>query len=170
MTMKAFKLISKHDVDFDMLLASAFQMLGKKVSHYSDNVGIKMGKGQAFGCCLASMVGLDPKVFSTSINQHIMFTGLCAFEQKLCNDIISAGNLRWLGTPANEHDCVLGVLTGDLNEWRDAVIGGLKWSPEVNSFYSIVLREFRAEGYKDLWGDFQFTEGGGLITIENNNR
>lgn len=168
--MHAFKIISRQDVNFGMLLKAVYDCTGKQVSEYSDNSRLKMSNSQKLGTCLASLVGGDPADILPNIQEHLYFSGLAVFEMSICNDILSAGtSLKWIGVETKTSGGLIGLLTGNLNQWRDSVLSGLgnHNDDRVTVFYSTVLREFRAQGYSDLWKGYTFTEDRGVILIED---
>jgi hypothetical protein len=149
--MHAFKLISRQSVDFKTLLSTVFELTGKKISDHSDQSTFDMSPDVKLSTCLASLVGLSPSELSPTVNAHLTFTAIAVMELEDMNDILSmSANLKWLGANTNKRNVMVGLLTGNLNDWRDAVDTGFK-SQRTIEFYQTVKQEFNLAGYAKLW-------------------
>lgn len=149
--MHAFKLISRQSIDFKTLLSTVFELTGKKVSEYSDQSAFDMSPDVKLASCLASLMDLSPSDMTPAVNAHLTFTAIVVLELEDMNDILSmSGELKWLGALTNKRNVMLGLMTGNLNDWRDAVVTGFQ-KIETQDFYNTVKTEFCLAGYSKLW-------------------
>lgn len=149
--MHAFKLISRQSIDFKTLLSTVFELTGKKISEYADQQAFDMSPDVKLASCLASLVGLSPSEMQPTVNSHLTFTAIVVIELEDMNDILSmSGELKWLGALTNKRNVMMGLLTGNLNDWQAAVNTGLR-KVETQPFYESVKNEFSLAGYSKLW-------------------
>jgi len=149
--MHAFKLITRQSIDFRTLLSTVFELTGKKISDYADQSTFDMSPDVKLASCLSSLVDLSPSELTPSVNAHLTFTAVAVIELEDMNDILSmSAGLKWLGANTSKRNVMMGLLTGSLNDWRDAVETGLK-KQTTNSFYNAVKDEFSLAGYSKLF-------------------
>lgn len=143
--MHAAKIITKPEVDANAFLSTVFELTGRKIADKVDASGRGASTSHKVALWLAEWIGCDSLI--PTVLGHLSFSCLVLFETDDAPNILqAAGDLKWLGTDTMKRGCTVGLLTGDLNQWSNAITNGLA-DPITNPFFQSVKSEFRVEGF-----------------------
>jgi hypothetical protein len=152
-------LIQTPAVDFGTFLGLSQQALGYSPSATVDASPVDHSDAERFLTCLAALrdrqvsIGLAPHLLT-----HVSFSILVAADDQDMLDIlqVSAG-MPFVVTDTLVRSVQLGVITGTLAQWRDAVRSGATRDSEFNvrAFFNRVMALFERVGLGGVWKDFE---------------
>lgn len=155
------RLIAVPSVDFDTFLGLSQQALGRNPAAAGDASPRNLSDTERFIGCLVSMQcpaehpGLFPHLLT-----HVSFSILVAADDRDMFDIIQiASGMPFVVTDTIMRGVQLAVITGDLNQWRDAVKSGSSLRKEFNvrAFFNRVMNLFVDAGL-NAWTEFKKTD------------
>lgn len=151
-------IIQRPCVDFTVFLGAALKVLGFSLSATTDMSPVHLSDTCRFLSCLASMrdsktsSGLSPYLLP-----HATYGILLVADEADTLDILErAAGMPFTTTVTQVRGVLFTVVTGNLAQWKSAVIAGSSQEvePTVRHLYNNVHALFKAEGL-NLWTDFR---------------
>ena len=138
------KIISRNKVDFNSLLSAVYNTTEKRIADKADRIAGNLGDDERFARYLGELCDTSHDI--PSVENHLHFSVLVLIEDYDLNTVMSAVNsLAWVGTSTTKRGVLIGLLSGTLPQWRNAVQSGL---PSENSkFYTDLASLFKVEGF-----------------------
>lgn len=151
-------IVSRPLFDFDKLIGLSHDMLGYNLSAAVDASRIPHSDAVRALSCLASL--RDPKALAGITPNLLTFASywvLIAADERDLTDILEAtGGMPFVLAETIQRGVYEAIVSGSLNQWRDAVKTGASQSAEhnVRALYCKIMHLFEAEGLTDVWKDF----------------
>ena len=151
-------LVQKPSIDFDSLIGIGNEVLGYSPATAADQEPRRLSQTEKFLSCLASFnsqsapVGLSPHLLG-----HSSFSVLvCAAERDLIDILEVASGMSFVTGDTIMRGAMVAVITGNLTQWRDAVVSGLDSQQDlvVRGCYALLLNIFDDEGLTPVWSAF----------------
>lgn len=161
-------LITQPCVNFGSFLSACNEALGYPINAEVDRSATKMSDSEKFLTCLASIRDHnDP--FSKSLLYHVSFSAiLVCDEDDLLLAMSQCAGMSFVTSDTVAKRISLGVVTGNLAQWRDAVISGCELS-RVRPLFNKLMDQFLAQGL-NVWGDFNRKYDNGTFLLEHKKR
>lgn len=151
----AVYIITKSDTDFTTLTSVAMQTLGKPVTAASDAVKRKLSSAEKFLSCLASIQGLVETGLPTELLTHVHFSALLLSDSADTLAILEcASGMPFVSVPTTKRNVDLTVISGSLQQWRDAVVAGSQRDGYIRDLYLAIMDQFRGDNL-DVWGKYE---------------
>jgi hypothetical protein len=150
-------LITGPAIDFNTLMSLTHEALGYNIASAVDSSHRKMVDAEKFLMCLASMKEEDGEI-TPNLLSHVSFSVLVIADEADLFDILERTHLMsFVRADTLVSNVSLGVLTGTLAAWRDAVAAGTNEAapPTVRTCYSKILLLFDRAGLTSVWSDFK---------------
>ena len=152
-------LINAPSVDFGTLINAADQVLGRSVCAGVDSTAKKLSDAERFLSLLAALkdihspVGLPPNLLT-----HVSFSVLTIASELDMLDILEAcSGMPFTQTETTMRGTVLAVISGTLQQWRDAVVSGSQehQQPNVRLGFNQIQNVFVGAGLGSCWNNFE---------------
>lgn len=151
-------LIQQPAIDFTTLLTISGQALGHNIAKAADSSHRKMADAEKFLSCLSALRDEAVATLSPNLFSHVSFSVLLLADNYDLLDILecAAGMPFVRAETTAARDIDLCVITGTLQQWRDAVAAGTAQSslPNVRLCYSKILLLFDRAGLAAVWNDY----------------
>lgn len=144
-------LIQRPNVDFAKFLTVTREALGYSPAKAADASRVKLSDTERFISCLdalrnpESVPGLREDLLS-----HVQFGVLFAVDERDLVEVLEVAQMQFVTTETRIRGVSMGVISGTLAQWRDAVIRGTQKTGAVQAMYCRVLAAFESDGIK-LW-------------------
>lgn len=156
-------IITKPATDFINLANVAQQALGRSVTAASDAVRRQQSSAEKFLSCLASIQNLVESGLPTELLTHVHFSALLISDADDTLSILEcASGMPFVTTPTSRRGIDLTVISGSLQQWRDAVVAGSQRDGYVRDLYLAIMDQFRGDNL-DVWGKYD-RQPSGLLT------
>ena len=150
-------LIHRPYIDFGVFIGVTHKVLGYNLASAADAIQRRVSDAERFLTCLASLrdpqatVGLPPKLLA-----HVSFSVLIVADDRDLIDILECAAMPFAVADTLARGVQVAVVTGTLNQWRDAVTSGSSPDTEVTvrSCFNKVYSLFCNEGL-NVWTDFR---------------
>jgi len=149
-------LIIEPAIDFTTLLGITHEALRRNIASAADASHRRLSLSEKYLTCLASLRNEETTSISNSLS-HVSFGVLVIADDRSLLDILQ----QTLGMSFVQAETVapgmnMAVLTGTLEQWRDAVAAGTDRtaSPAVRTCYSKILLLFDHAGLTAIWSDY----------------
>jgi hypothetical protein len=149
-------LINRPAIDFGVFTGVSHKVLGYNLASASAGAHRSVSDAERFLSCLAAMrdpkaaAGLPPKLLA-----HVSFSVLVVADERDVFDILECAAMPFVAADTLARGVQEAVVTGTLNQWRDAVKSGS--SPDVETTvrgcFNKVYSLFCNEGL-NVWTDF----------------
>jgi len=151
-------LIQQPAIDFTTLLTISGQALGHNIAREADTSHRKMADAEKFLSCLSAL--RDEVVAPTpNLLSHVSFSVLLIADNYDLLDILEcASGMPFVRAETTApQDIDLCVISGTLQQWRDAVATGTSESvsSNVRLCYSKILLLFDRVGLSNVWKDYE---------------
>lgn len=141
------RIISRSQVDFNNLLDGIHKSTGKRVADGVDKLNYEVNDDVKLGLCLAALTGHDP--VSPAIESHLHFTVMVLIEEYDFQTVMSCAPLTWCGSTTTARGWLVGVLSGNMTQWRAAIASGeCQMDGPTAKFYADLKTLFINEGFK----------------------
>lgn len=138
------KIVSRSKIDFNSLLSAVLTTTGERIADKVDRMTGAMTDDAKFARCISELTELPHD--SPAIEEHLHFSVLVLVEEYDLQTVMSAVNgLAWVGTSTTKRGVLIGLLSGNLPQWRTTVKAGLQ-SKDI-TFYENIASLFKAEGF-----------------------
>lgn len=150
--------VAQPAVAFPVLLQACDEMLVHKVTQSVDDTVKRLSDSERFLSILAAMsdsqalVGLPPNLLT-----HVVFSVLTVATDVDMLDILeSCSGMPFTHTETKARGCVIAVITGSLQQWRDAVVTGTKHNQmTIRSGFNQIHDLFVQAGLCSIWNDYE---------------
>lgn len=152
-------LINAPSVDFSTLINAADKVLGRSVCEGVDKTSKNLSDAERFLSILAALkdvqspVGLPPNLLT-----HVSFSVLTMASDLDMMDILeSCSGMPFTQTETTMRGVVLAVISGTLQQWRDAVVTGAQehQQPNVRVGFNQIHNVFVAAGLGSCWNSYE---------------
>lgn len=152
-------LIAQPAVDFTTFLALSHKALGHSPSANVDQSRLNHSDAERFISCLAALrdsnapAGLTPNLLA-----HVSYGVLLFADERDLIDIAEAcAGMPMVTADTLARNVMLAIITGTLNQWRDAVVSGSTREAEhnVRSTFCYIMSLFEQTGLGKVWKDYQ---------------
>ena len=161
-------LITQPTIDFNTLMAVSHKALGYSIATASDASRKQQHQAERFLSCLAALrdqrapAGLTPNLLS-----HVSFSVLIIADEFDTIDILEcAAGCPFVTTETLAQGVQLTVVSGNLAQWRDAVVSGTRRSGPVQALYCQIMGQFEAHNLNP-WSDFNKRWMGQVFLLED---
>ncbi|REJ65611.1 MAG: hypothetical protein DWQ31_16865 [Planctomycetota bacterium] len=151
-------LIQQPAIDFTTFLGLSHQMLGYSPGRAADSTRREFSDAERFLSCLAALrdehapAGITPNLLA-----HVSFSVFIAADERDLLDVLEAASgMSFVTAETLARGVHAAVITGTLNQWRDAVKTGTSVAREhaVRACYCKVMVLFERAGLAQVWADF----------------
>ena len=155
----AAALIQGPAIDFHTFLGIAHQALGRSPAHRADGDSRVSNDALKFLACLSDCQGGPVLTASPHHLCHVTYSVVLAADERTLREILACAD----GMPVLMSDTVapavvLILLTGNLNQWRDAVVSGTSREPPCRSYFCRIQQLFEEHGLGHIWRDYNKRE------------
>lgn len=151
-------LIQRPAIDFGTFLSLGTKALGYSPASAADASRRPLGDAERFLSCLAAMRDQKaPATLAPHLLGHVYFSVLIAAEEQDLLDILQvASGMSFVTTDTVVRHIHLALISGTLNQWRDAVKGGTTADVTLNvrGCFGKIMGLFEREGLSGVWNDF----------------
>lgn len=161
-------LITQPAIDFTTLMAVSHKTLGYSIATSSDASRKRQHDAEKFLSCLAAMrdqkapAGLTPNLLA-----HVSFSVLIIADELDTIDILEcAAGCPFVTTETLAQGVQLTIVSGNLAQWRDAVVSGTRRSGPVQALYCQIMGQFEAHNLNP-WSDFNKRYTGQVFLLED---
>jgi hypothetical protein len=160
-------LVNRPAIDFDVFIGVSHKVLGYNVAAAADTIQRRVSGAERFLSCLAALrdsqaaVGLPPKLLA-----HVSFSVLVVADERDMLDILECAAMPFVAADTLARGVQTAVITGTLNQWRDAVASGSSLDNElpVRGCFNKVYSLFCNEGL-NVWTDFNTHQAPDQVTF-----
>jgi hypothetical protein len=158
----AVVLIQQPAIDFNTLLSVSQQGLGYSLAAKLDRDPRQWSDAAKLLLCLAAFKDQDAKLeIPPHLLRHVSFSLLMAVQEHDSWDILScAAGMSFVTAETVAPAVLLVVLTGRLDQWRDAVVSGTEFakSPACRAYYCRIHQLFEQAGLARVWSRYHKRE------------
>ena len=163
-------LIQQPHVDFNAFLGACHKVLGYNPSKRSDATNRQIHEAERFLSCLSAVreesapVGLSPSLLA-----HVSFSVLVVTQERDMQDILQyCSGMPFVVADTLARGMQVGVITGTLAQWRDAIASGCEAAAEetVRRLFNKILGLFEASRL-NVWADYIKREQGRTFSLED---
>lgn len=154
-------LIQRPAIDFATFLGLSHKATGVNLASAADASARKIQDPERFLSCLARMGGEKASALVPNVLAHVSFSAFIAADEYDLLDILACtSGMPFAIAETVARGVLIAVLTGTINQWRDAVKSGTAPSsrPGQRACFSKVLSLFEREGLAHVWNDFSKRE------------
>ncbi len=144
-------------VNWNQYLLIAKQLLNRSISLQLDELGMRPDCVASYLVTIGSLLNIEPKEIilgEHSLLRHAAFGFLIVADQDTIFSLMSHTQFI-VSTTATDtvHRLHVGVVSGDLGQWREAIING-SGSPALRAFLGKCMIYFEKIGLGSLWHNF----------------
>lgn len=163
-------LIQQPAIDFPAFLLHTERALGYSPGAASDASHLQLNDAEKFMSCLLAMknpdapVGLPPHLLT-----HVCFSLLIGADDRDMQDILElCSGMPFVIADTVARGVQVAVVSGQLNQWRDAVISGCRYKvePVIRALFNRVLGLFEAVNL-NVWKDCERKQAGPTFLLED---
>ena len=157
-------LITTPQVDFNHFLAAGHKMTGRSFAMAADKAARSMCDVEKFLSCLSVMEGGQGQAFSPQFLPFVSLTVLVWGDERDLLDVLAICGMKFIVFDTVTRGIQGAVVTGNLSQWRDAVIGGLQEHQQsgVQEVFRHIQMRFEQHGL-GLWQGIKKTSDGLFI-------
>ena len=146
-------LITKPAINFETFLGLSEQALGYSPSRTVDSSPIDYSDVDKYLSCLATLCGENEIL--PNLLAHVSFSVIVCADDRDVLDILRLANTAFVTVDTRVRGIQLVVMSGTLQQWKDAVKSGSSQRVEFNvrAFFNRVMAAFKDVGV-DVWKDF----------------
>ncbi len=151
-------MITKPSINFDTFLGLSRQALGRSIATKADACQREMSDAEKYISCLGAILTAKAGPgFIPSLLHHVSFSFFIGAENRDMQDIVQcAAGMPFVVADTVDGQIQIGVITGTLAQWRDAVKSGSEPSAELpvrQCFNKVYLLFKSADLY--VWTDLR---------------
>lgn len=149
------EIVTQPSPDFKTLISAANEAMGYSVSEKSDASQRKQTDAEKLLHCLASILEQNPSDhLSPSLLHHASFAVLLICDEYDFYRVLQCcPSMPTVIAPTVFRDTMLAYITGNLSQWRDAVVSGCRLGGEGRMLFNLILGKFEGKNL-DLWRDY----------------
>lgn len=146
-------LITKPAINFETFLGLSEQALGYSPSRAVDSSPINHSDIEKYLSCLATLCG--EQIILPNLMTHVSFSIIVLADDRDMLDILRLANMSFVVADTRVRGVQLAVISGTLQQWKDAVKSGSSRGVEFNvrTLFNRVMSAFQDVGI-DVWKDF----------------
>lgn len=166
-------LIQQPAIDFATFLGLAHKMLDYHLSEKADSSRRDLHDGEKFLTCLAAMEDRNAHVNVTPdshLVHHVSFSVLIAIDERDMTKVLElCATMPFVVSETMVRGVQMGVITGTLGQWRDAVVAGCRPNVEhsIRTLFNKILTLFEAVNL-NMWGHYNRKSVGNTFLLEDN--
>lgn len=164
--MHSFYIVGKPNIDLNALTSLFSTATGKNLKDTPDMRSSIYPDDRKLAYCLSEILG-EPQTSTLPVClSHLHFSGILACDDHVMVDVLRAGsNLAYVGCVGKHPGLVIGLISGNLNAWRDAVVSGLA-SESTRDIFVDVYQAFKGLSYGSAWSAYKETMDTRGFTLE----
>lgn len=149
--------------DFTTFTKVALQALDRSVTAASDASGRQQQPVEKYLACLASLQSETPTGLPVELLNHVYFSAMIVAGMDDTLPMLEcASGMPFVTTPTKHRGVDLTVISGTLQQWRDAVVAGSQRPGVVREVFLQLMDCFRSQNL-DVWGRYE-RQADGLLT------
>jgi hypothetical protein len=145
-------------VAFPALLQACSEVLDHPVTTGVDQTSKRLSDAERFLSILAAMQGAGAKVsLPPNLLTHVSFSVLTVAAEADIIDILECcSGMPFMPAETKLRGALVAVLTGTMQQWRDAVVtGSLHAQPVIRQGFNQVHDLFVRVGLSSIWNDYE---------------
>ena len=152
--------IAKPCFDFNSFLGITGSALGYSPAGASDASVKKLSDAERFISCLAAVRDSEALAgFQEGLLTHISYSILLAAPESAILDILSyVSGMSFIVVNTVVRGASIIILTGTIEQWKNAIADGLSCKSKVRAYYTILYRLFIQERL-NVWKDYRVNTG-----------
>lgn len=165
-------IIQKPKIDFNSFLSVTSQVLGYNPAAVADKSSKSMTDSEKLMLCMQAMKNPDSFKCRDYFLDHMNVSVLImALESDLLEVTEICAAMPYISTATLRRDVFLGIITGTLRQWREAVAVGCSKdvSMTVGALFTSAYQIFVKEGFGFVWSQYNVKPAAhGQLLLEHN--
>lgn len=165
--------LTKTDIDWQALMKATSESMGRSVTRSLDAAKIKPESTFAYLAALGEFKKQGSPVLDVirdpgSLLRHLWYGFYVAAGKQVFFEIMESSDLDALVSSSLRKDIKVGIVSGNLEVWRSAIINGCSRhsSENLKTFYNQCLTIFDKEGFSGVWSGYSRTKNGAQLLLE----